>query len=53
VIKQEEFPYPSDLSRQALVAPTLDGAIIKMCDAKTMGVNQGLTALLFEVPPWE
>ena len=53
MIKQEKFPSPSDLSRQALVAPTLDGTIIKVCDVKTMGVNQDLVPFLFEVPPWE
>jgi hypothetical protein len=53
VIKQEKFPSPLDLSRQALIAPSLDVAIIKMSDAKTTGVNQGLVPFLFEVPPWE
>ena len=53
MIKQEKFPSPSDLSRQALVAPTLDEAIIKMSDAKTTGVNHDLVPILFEVSPWE
>jgi hypothetical protein len=53
VIKQEETSSPSELSALALVVPTLGGAIIKNYDAKTKGVNQGLTAFLFEVPPWE